>query len=166
MTSTNTEEQTMQTKKAKRTYTRRVQMPSGPIIWVDRNLAEMEGIDVERMTEHYAKRNIRIITEEAYFIEEEGRWVCPGCKIAWERDADVWRPNTLPGGSEWQGICRRCEQTELEDAKQRSQHRLAHRRRMRERAAIGDGAGASDAKRKPHRPAGQGHRPRMPRKLA
>ena len=153
----------METKK--RAYKPRVHMPSGPVIWVDRKLAELEGINVERMTEHYAKQGIKIITEEAYFNEEEGRWVCPGCKIAWERDADVWRPNTLPGGSEWQGICRQCEQTELETTEQKSQHRQAHRRRMKKRAE--EIANGTEPKpRRTRRGAGQGYRPRIPRKLA
>lgn len=114
---------------------------SGSIIYVDRKVAEAEGINVDRLVAYYARSGIRLITEAPYWDDCEERWVCNGCKTAYSRDEEVWRRSTItPSG--WQPLCRICEGTELSDDPERRGERLRARR-----------ANADMIRKKPGRPA-------------
>lgn len=106
---------------------------TGNKIWIDAEFAAAEGIDVERMKQFYAERGITLVTEQAYYLEEEGRWVCPGCMRAWERNNEVWRRSEIVAYGDWAPMCRECEGILLsnkpEDVKSRQaaeQRRLAN----------------------------------------
>lgn len=90
------------------------QLQRGNIIYVDPELARAEGLDIDKLVAFYRADGIRLITESPYWDDCEERWVCPGCKGAYDRHEENWRPCTLPGADAWQPLCRICEGTELD----------------------------------------------------
>lgn len=84
----------------------------GNVIFVDPEVAKLEGVDAQKLVAFYAEENIRIVLDRPYFLQGEDRWVCGGCKRAWERNNETWRPSEMDE-SGWQPLCRECEGTTL-----------------------------------------------------
>jgi hypothetical protein len=129
----------------------------GNIIYVDPEIARAEGVDIEHLVAYYRADGIRLITERPYWDDCEERWVCPGCKVGYDRDEENWRPSTLPGSDPWQPLCRLCEGTEL-DPKYRY-HRERSRRVWETRQKKKPGRRAADPDNpvlSKARPAGEG----------
>ena len=103
--------------------------PAKPL-WVDPAALKADGVDPAALTRWYAGFGIRLVTGEATETPD-GRFVCPGCDEALERNHLTWRYSTLPG-REWQPLCRKCEGTEFaESAKALRKARWRAQRRER-----------------------------------
>jgi hypothetical protein len=131
----------------------------GNIIFVDPEIAQLEGINIDRLIQHHAQRGTKIVTRKPEYIEGEDRWQCFGCMGAWERNHDTWRINTNPGQGEWQPLCRECEGTTLSDHPDAIRHRDTYRRLMEAKRAKQEGRTEPAVKSK-HRTAGTGRPPR------
>jgi hypothetical protein len=97
----------------------------GNIIFVSPEIAQLEGVDINKLVAYYATDGIKLVTQPPYFLDGEDRWVCNGCKVAWERTSETWRRSTIDK-SGWQPLCRECEGTVLDQSPGAVQARLAY----------------------------------------
>jgi hypothetical protein len=117
-----------------------------PNIWVDREVAELEGINVERLAAYYALAGINIVVEQP-INNQDGTRTCPCCKQHKASTAAHWRPTNLTDDG-MADLCRVCEGTEIADTvhtlryyadkeKRDAVNAAARERRAAERAAAG-----------------------------
>lgn len=79
------------------------------MIWVDKTIANRDGIDLERLRSALASADITIVYDETVEIGD-GTVICPGCRCVQRRDRMSWQTSTLsPSG--WRPMCRVCEGT-------------------------------------------------------
>lgn len=84
--------------------------PTGPNIWVDRELAILEDLNPDRMVAYYAAQGINIVLGVPV-AHEDGTRTCPCCTKTLPASNRYWRRGI--DQASLQPLCRVCEQTEL-----------------------------------------------------
>jgi len=77
------------------------------VIWVDKTIADRDGVDLGRLRAALADANIDIVHGAAIDLGD-GRVICPGCNEVQMRDRETWEPSVISSGG-WRPVCRECD---------------------------------------------------------
>lgn len=82
---------------------------TGRVIWVDKTIADRDGVDLDRLRSALAVADITLVYGAT--IELGDGWViCPGCNEMRVRDRETWEPSVIASNG-WRPVCRVCEGT-------------------------------------------------------
>lgn len=88
-----------------------VRRVNGRVIWVDKTIADRDGVNLDRLRATLDLAGITVVHGMAIEVDD-GRVICPGCNEIRIRDRETWEP-TVVSPSGWRPVCRECEGTSL-----------------------------------------------------
>lgn len=90
-----------------------MKMPQGSKMWMNRAVAEKDGIDVERLVRFHRMKGSIELYPDSPTMHDDGTATCHGCDTRKDYTVLYWQPFNVWGKVGLYGICRECTGTML-----------------------------------------------------